>query len=103
MLVLAAQSGDYKEGSSAIGAVEAFATLLLMSYASFVAFTYAFKDTLLPPPMSSQDHEQGLPPAQAGQFAADGAGGYGGSGYAGGASAAYADEGAPAGAPSSVL
>ncbi len=47
-----------------MGAVEAFATLMLMAYSAFLVMTYQFRNTLLPAPMASGDAEQGLPPAQ---------------------------------------
>ncbi len=83
--------------SPQVGAVEAFAALEFIAYTSFNFFCYLYRDTLLPPPMSSQNIDNGLPPAQFG-----GDGGYGGTQYAasGGASA-YRDE--PAGAPATVL
>ena len=59
--------------------MEAFATLMLMAYSVFLAMTYQFRNTLLPPPMTGGDAEQGngLPPAQnfgaqEGQFAGSG-------------------------------
>jgi hypothetical protein len=63
-----------------VGAVEAFATLMLMGYSVFLGMTYQFRNTLLPPPMTGGDAEQGgLPPANfgssEGQFAGN-AGGF---------------------------
>ena len=57
--------------------------MLILSYCAFTAFLAAYKDTLLPPPMSTQDHDQGLPPAQT--FTTVDAGGFSGAGagYAG--------------------
>jgi len=64
------------------GAVQAFAVLLLLGYSTFTAFTVVYRDTLLPPPMVSQETE-GLPPGQPSygnsQYDA-GTSGYGGEG-----------------------
>jgi hypothetical protein len=63
-----------------VGAVEAFATLMLMGYSVFLGMTYQFRNTLLPPPMTGGDAEQGgLPPAtqfgsSEGQFAGNSGG-----------------------------
>ncbi len=60
-------------------------------------FAYIWKDTLLPPALSSTaEGDSGLPPAQ---FSGDG-GGYGGAQFAAGGTS-YRDE--PAGAPATVL
>lgn len=59
-----------------VGAVEAFSWLLILAYTAFSIFLNAYKDTLLPPPMSAQDHQSGLPPAQPAFTSVDG--GYGG-------------------------